>query len=181
MKSYMSKCVGAVMACQAVQATLTTEGSCSAIVSKDKTFAEYDKPIDNVLAETQATEEDHSIMLAQVSTQSTIVLPDQPNLGNNYVLDSDQLRILDRKRVVWNGDMTTVNNGPPLDGAEAVSGWRFFWAGVKNSDIAIEKEQVRKVGNKLILEHWDHVMTFPAACEHAMQVINTHLSQIKIY
>jgi len=52
---------------------------------------------------------------------------------------------------------------------------------VKNSDIAIEKEQVRKIGNKLILEHWDHVMTFPAACEHAMQVINTHLSQIKVY
>jgi hypothetical protein len=24
-------------------------------------------------------------------------------------------------------------------------------------------------------------MTFPIACEHAMQVINTHLSQIKIY
>ena len=58
--------------------------------------------------------------------------------------------------------------GPALNGAEAVSGWRFFWAGVKNSDIAIEKEQVRKVGNKLILEHWDHVMTYPAACEHAM-------------
>lgn len=140
MKSYMSKCVGAVLACQSVQATLSTAGSCTAVVSKDNTFAEYDKPLDNVLAETYATEEKHDIMLAQVSTQGTITLPNQPNLGNNYILDSDQLRILDRKRAVWNGDLTSVNNGPPLDGAEAVSGWRFFWAGVKNSDIAIEKE-----------------------------------------
>lgn len=91
------------------------------------------------------------------------------------------MRILDRKRVIWNGDMTNVSNGPPLNGDVSVSGWRFFWAGVKNSDMAIEKEQVRLHGDKLILEHWDHVMTFPKECEHAMQVVNTHLSQIKVY
>ena len=33
----------------------------------------------------------------------------------------------------------------------------------------------------IILEHWDHVMTFPKVCEHAMTVVNTHLSQIKVY
>ena len=32
----------------------------------------------------------------------------------------------------------------------------------------------------MYIEHWDHVMTFPAPCEHAMQVMNTHLSQIKV-
>jgi hypothetical protein len=109
------------------------------------------------------------------------VLPKGPNLGQNYILDSDQLRVLNRKRVIWNGDMNTVNNGPPLNGDTAVSGWRFFWAGVKNSDMAIEKEQVRMHNDKLVLEHWDHVMTFPKVCEHAMQVVNTHLSQIKVY
>lgn len=104
--------------------------------------------------------------LAQVSRAAT--LPNGPNLGQKYILDSDQLRTLDRKRDIWNGDLTSVNQGPALNGATAVSGWRFFWAGVKNSDIAIEKEQVRQVGDKLVLEHWDHVMTFPGACEHAM-------------
>lgn len=36
-------------------------------------------------------------------------------------------------------------------------------------------------GNKLILKHWDHVMNYPPACEHAMQVINVHFTQLKKY
>jgi len=36
-------------------------------------------------------------------------------------------------------------------------------------------------GNSLILKHWDHVMNYPPACEHAMQVINVHFTQIKVY
>ena len=36
-------------------------------------------------------------------------------------------------------------------------------------------------GDKLILKHWDHVMNYPPACEHAMQVINVHFTQIKVY
>ena len=96
------------------------------------------------------------------------------------ILDKDQNQLLPRKRVIWNSDLTSVNQGPPLNGATALSGWRFFWAGVKNSDIAVEKEQLRKRNGKMFIEHWDHVMTFPAACEHAMQVMNTHFAQIKV-
>jgi len=48
--------------------------------------------------------------------------------------------VLDRQRVIWNGDLTSETNGPALNGDVSVSGWRFFWAGVKNSDMAIEKE-----------------------------------------
>ena len=33
----------------------------------------------------------------------------------------------------------------------------------------------------LYVDHWDHVMTYPEACEHAMQVIQVHMSQVKTY
>lgn len=29
------------------------------------------------------------------------------------------------------------------------------------------------------MEHWDHVMTFPEQCNHAMQVMIVHLNQMK--
>ena len=31
------------------------------------------------------------------------------------------------------------------------------------------------------MDHWDHVMTYPEECEHAMQVIQVHMSQMKVY
>lgn len=55
------------------------------------------------------------------------------------ILDHDQLTLLNVHREIWNGDMATVENGPGLGADTALSGWRFYWAGVKNSDIAIEK------------------------------------------
>lgn len=78
-------------------------------------------------------------MLAQTGA-NFVTIPSEPNFGSKMVLDADQLNLLEVEREIWNGDLATPENGPPLDGATALSGWRFYWAGVKNSDIAIEKQ-----------------------------------------
>lgn len=72
-----------------------------------------------------------------------VEIPEEPTFGSMHVLDSDQIRIMPRKRVIWNEDLEAINNAPPLEGDTAHSGWRFTWGGVKEQDIAIEKEQVR--------------------------------------
>lgn len=124
----------------------------------------------------QDGEEDIDNQLAQVSAHP-VKLPTHNNLGNKMILDKDQDALLPRVREIWNGDLTEESQGPALNGATALSGWSFFWGGVKNSDIAIEKEQLRRgKDGKLFIEHWDHVMTFPPKCEHAMQVMNVHFA-----
>lgn len=154
--------------------------TCSADTAHDQEFNNFDKKMDIAMAQDDA-DNDYSNELAQVSAKKqTVKLPTHANLGSKWILDKDQNQLLPRKRVIWNGDLNSVNDGPAADGAQILSGWRFFWAGVKNSDIAVEKEQLRRKNGKMYIEHWDHVMTFPAPCEHAMQVMNTHLSQIKV-
>lgn len=100
-----------------------------------------------------------------------VTIPTEPNLGPHLVLDIDQLRIIPRLREIYNQDLTNEGSGPDAKGDQVMGGWRFTWCGVKNNDIAVEKEQIRKKGDKIYINHWDHVMTYPPACEHAMQVM----------
>jgi hypothetical protein len=55
MKHFSTVCVGAVLACQAVQAS--SASSCKALVQNDNTFAEYDSHMDNTLELAQVEEE----------------------------------------------------------------------------------------------------------------------------
>jgi len=48
MRNFMSACIGAVLACEAVRAA--TEKTCSAIVKNDNTFAEFDHSFETVMA-----------------------------------------------------------------------------------------------------------------------------------
>lgn len=91
-------------------------------------------------------------------------------------MDRDQLELVPRDRVIDNRDITNESDGPDLNGATPETGWRMKWVGIKNADIAVEKEQLRIKDGKEYMTHWDHVMTYPKTCEHAMQVIATHMN-----
>lgn len=130
-------------------------------------FGSFDSEFDELLA--QVTGDFSFSDNDEILVERMVDIPTEANLGNRIVLDADQLRILPRKREIWNSDLNNAEAGPPLNGDTAHSGWRFTWAGVKNANIAIEKEQVRKTSDdKVYMEHWDHVMTFPEDCAHAM-------------
>jgi len=169
----------ALLAAAACASTLKS-ATCSALNANDTEMLQFDKKVDSALSQDDDTHYNQELAQVSAAANGHVKLPTHNNLGAKMILDKDQNALLPRKRVIWNGDLTSVNQGPPLAGATALSGWRFFWAGVKNSDIAIEKEQLRRKDGKLFIEHWDHVMTFPAACEHAMQVMNTHFAQVKV-
>lgn len=92
------------------------------------------------------------------------------------------MRLLPRNRIVWNGDIKSVEDGSPVEEGDTIlSEWRFTWAGVKNQNIAIEKEQVRMKAGNLYLEHWDHVMTYPEECKRSMEIVDVHLHQHYAY
>jgi len=76
--------------------------------------------------------------LAQVEVTPTI-LPTRSNLDHKFILDSKQLRFLKIKRQIWNGDLQSKFNGPPLKSAVPVGNWRFHWGGLQGNQIAIEK------------------------------------------